>query len=103
MKPDSARVSLASNGHDGFISMHVRLPVSRLQEQMSAVARIGASATVNLHGTPERVISFITGLAGRYPAISARVNLGRAMSGSPTLGGGAMSASPALGGKTPVR
>jgi len=76
MNPISAQVGIASP-ISAMVSVQVRLPLTRLKEHMSAIAKIGASATVNLRGSPERVVSFITSLTGRYPAISAQVSVGR--------------------------
>jgi hypothetical protein len=73
-----------------FVSIHTRVPIDSLKQHMSAIASVGGSATVQLRGAPERIVSFITGLSGRYPAISAQVSVG----GS--------SAATSLSGKTPV-
>jgi hypothetical protein len=84
--PISANVGVAPSA-SAMVSVLVRLPVSRLQEHMSAIAKIGASATVNLRGSPEHVVSFITSLAGRYPAISAQVSVGKANSAVTSISG----------------
>ena len=92
VNPESAKVDLGAAPESSMVSLHVRLPMAKLAEQMSVIARLGASATVHLRGSPERIVSFVTSLSGRFPALSAQIGVSRPES-----------AATSLSGKSPVR
>jgi hypothetical protein len=92
MNPVSSNVDLGSLPESAMVSVRVRLPMAHLREQMSVIARLGVSASVHLRGSPERIVSFVTSLSGRFPAVSAQIGISRPES-----------ATASISGKSPVR
>ncbi len=87
MNPASANVNLGSQPESPMVSVRVHLPRAQLSEQMSLIARLGVSASVHLRGSPERIVSFVTSLSGRFPAVSAQISVRRPESAMATIVG----------------